>query len=113
MGFSSETDVVGIDNLATQAGYGSGGILEILVKSIKKMTFDDLHYADDLRRRDVMELPNYHHRDDALKVWDATYDYISDMVDLFYFSEQDVNDDYELQDWVSDTFTNGFGKLSN
>ena len=34
-------------------------------------------------KRDVMDLPGYHHRDDCIKLWEATQDYVQDMVDLY------------------------------
>jgi len=94
-------------------GQGSGGIIELVAKAYKNFTYDDLDYVHDLIDRDVFDLPNYHHRDDAIKLWDATYDYIKEMVDLFYLTDADVIEDWELQAWVKDVFTNGFGKMKD
>ena len=42
------------------------------------------------------------------KIWEAIEKYVSSIVDEFYRSEADINDDTELQDWAADIHTNGF-----
>ena len=60
----------------------------------------------------MMELPGYHHRDDCIKIWDVMMEYVKGMVDCFYEDDAAVTGDWELQDWVDDVFTNGFGKMT-
>jgi len=55
----------------------------------------------------------YPYRDDATKIWDATYTWVSGYLDVYYKSDQDVTDDTELAAWaaeLSDTSSNG-GKV--
>ena len=40
------------------------------------------------------------------KIWEAIEKYVSSIVDEFYRSEADINDDTELQDWAADIHTN-------
>ena len=96
---------------AFTVGHGSNGTLELLAKAFREFHFDDLHYSDNLRKRDMLDLPGYHHRDDALMLWDAILDYVTDMMDIFYERDADVVDDWELQGWVQDVSQNGFGMI--
>ena len=74
--------------------------------------YDGMDYKEDLRRRDMMDLPKYYHRDDAVMLWDATLNYVKEMVDAFYISDGDVLNDWELQAWVEDVFNQGFSQLA-
>ena len=103
----------GAGDVSLTTGHGSDGIAQLLGKAYKRYSYEDLHYPDDLARRDMMDLPNFHHRDDAIKLWDATIEYVRDMVEAFYESDTAVQGDWELQAWVEDVFTNGFGKLED
>ena len=88
------------------------GILELLIKTYKEFTYDQMDYKEDLKRRDMMDLPKYWHRDDAVILWDATLNYVKEMVDVFYTSDDDVLKDWELQAWVEDVFNHGYSQLA-
>ena len=51
-------------------------ILFIMTKVYKNMHWDDFDYPADLKNRDVMDLPGYHHRDDCIVLWDAILEYV-------------------------------------
>lgn len=53
-------------------------------------------------------LPGYYYRDDGLKIWQAVEDFVADILNEFYASDEDVKDDTELQNWAKDIYTNGF-----
>ena len=61
----------------------------------------------------MLDLPGFHHRDDALLLWDAILDYVTDMMNLFYERDADVVADWELQGWVKDVSENGFGMIED
>ena len=56
----------GAGDASLTTGFGSNGIKELLAKAYKDMTFDDFHYPNHLKKRDMMDLPGFHHRDDAI-----------------------------------------------
>ncbi|KIG12340.1 Arachidonate 15-lipoxygenase precursor [Enhygromyxa salina] len=47
-------------------------------------------------------LPDFPFRDDTLLLWEAIHRFVEKYVGLYYTSEQDLLDDYELQAWVTE-----------
>nr|XP_061793984.1 polyunsaturated fatty acid 5-lipoxygenase-like isoform X2 [Nerophis lumbriciformis] len=48
------------------------------------------------------ELPSYFYRDDGNKVWEATKSFVSDVIDIYYSSDETVQVDEEIQAFVKD-----------
>nr|XP_061794001.1 polyunsaturated fatty acid 5-lipoxygenase-like isoform X2 [Nerophis lumbriciformis] len=53
------------------------------------------------------ELPTYFYRDDGYKVWEATKSFVSDVVTIYYSSNEKVQRDEEIQAFVKDVRTFG------
>ena len=66
----------GSADVSLTVGHGSDGLKELLAKAYKNMSWEDFDYPADLKRRDVMDLPGYHHRDDCIVLWDAILEYV-------------------------------------
>ena len=81
-------------------GHGSPGIHELIIKCINAMKYEDYDFPSEIEQRGVKNIPNYHFRDDALKIWDAIREYVTSVLAFFYTSDVDVQMDCELQDWV-------------
>ena len=47
-----------------------------MILPLADMSWEDFDYPADLKRRDVMDLPGYHHRDDCIVLWDAILEYV-------------------------------------
>ena len=63
-------------------------------------TFNDLDPINDLRVRgvdDEAHLPNYHYRDDAVRLWTHLHQCVQQILALFYSTDNDVVTDSELQ----------------
>jgi len=90
---------------------GSNGTLDLLKKHFSRMTFEDFDYMKDLEKRGLDKVPNFQHRDDSKKVWNAMEEYVSEFVDFYYPSDKDIQEDYELQDFVKEISENGFVRL--
>ncbi|NWX40024.1 LOXE3 isomerase, partial [Steatornis caripensis] len=124
---------------------GSGvtyeGMLLVVQRGLEKVTYTSLCLPDDIRHRGVAHLPNYHYRDDGLKLWEAIErwdeglgdcglwvpwvlrhlmvtsnhgSFVSGIIAFYYGEDAAVSGDTELQAWVMDIFTNGFlGRVSS
>ena len=103
----------GSADLSLTIGHGSDGVKQLLAKSYQRMDWDFFDYIKDLEKRDMMDLPGYHHRDDCVLLWDAIKNYVENMVKTFYENDLVVIKDWELQDWVKDVYENGFLAISS
>ena len=73
-------------------------------------SFNDSSLPNTLKERGVDNteyLPNYPYRDDALLIWDAIYDWVSNYLKLFYADDGkdstiDTKDNSWLQNWIAD-----------
>ncbi|XP_074663838.1 hydroperoxide isomerase ALOXE3-like [Strix aluco] len=90
------------------------GMLLIVRRGLESVTYTSLCLPDDIRHRGLSHLPNYHYRDDGLKLWEAIASFVGGIVDFYYGEDAAVSGDAELQAWVMDIFTNGFlGRTSS
>ncbi|MFM2431007.1 MAG: hypothetical protein RLZZ511_2220 [Cyanobacteriota bacterium] len=72
--------------------------------------FNQSFLPDVLKRRgldDPAQLPDYPYRDDALLLWAAIGQWVSDYVQLFYQHDADVQADTELQSWLTEIINEG------
>ena len=82
---------------------GAEGALRLCAKAWQSWSFRQYDLRRDLISRGVDDpklLPGYHYRDDALKVWDATADFVGAVILTFDRSDADVLGDFELQSWA-------------
>ncbi|XP_038128776.1 arachidonate 12-lipoxygenase, 12S-type [Cyprinodon tularosa] len=90
---------------------GGDGLLILAQREYKVLTYRSLQPQFDFSDRGVFQLPNYFYRENALMLWEAIHSFVSDMVDLYYRSDQDVQKDPELQAWIRDITEEGFTEL--
>ena len=77
--------------------------MELLQKSFSEFDFDHVfNFPQNIKNRDVEEIPNYHFRDDGLTLWKSIRNYVENVIHIFYESDQDVHEDCELQEWISE-----------
>ncbi|KAF3886949.1 MULTISPECIES: lipoxygenase family protein [Nostocales] len=66
--------------------------------------FSNYALPNNLRLRGVGDrsiLKNFPYRDDGLLVWDALFEYVNRYIDIYYKSSQDIQEDFELQNWLT------------
>jgi arachidonate 15-lipoxygenase len=89
-------------------------ILGIAANAVSTVNYYENRLPNDLKRRGVDDpqlLPNYPYRDDALLIWDAISNWVTDYVHLYYLSDTDVEGDYELQNWVAEVSGRQGGRI--
>lgn len=57
--------------------------------------------------KDTTPLLCYPYRDDAMDLWNAILNWTTDYIAIFYQSDEDVKQDYEIQIWGMETTVNG------
>ena len=89
-------------------GQGSRGIDEVLERSFKSFQFDiDFDFPANITHRGMADFPSYHFREDGLKLWEAIKNYVDDIINIFYLSNEEVLSDWELQEWVGEVYRYG------
>ncbi len=92
-------------------GIGTNGKKELFKRAYTAYSVDWTNIRKSVKARGVDtqdELPGYYYRDDGLKIFDAIESFVTDIVNAFYPSDQDVASDSELQNWANDIHLNGF-----
>uniref|UniRef100_A0A8C5XT42 Arachidonate epidermal lipoxygenase 3 n=1 Tax=Microcebus murinus TaxID=30608 RepID=A0A8C5XT42_MICMU len=87
---------------------GRQGLLYLMSTGLAHFTYTNFCLPDSLRARGVLAIPNYHYRDDGLKIWAAIESFVSEIVGYYYPSEASVQQDSELQAWVGEIFAQAF-----
>ena len=57
-------------------------------------------------------LPDYPYRDDGLLIWSAIHDWVTSYLSLYYYNDQDVVEDIELQGWLQELVADDGGKMT-
>ncbi|XP_051499848.1 hydroperoxide isomerase ALOXE3-like, partial [Apus apus] len=96
------------------SGLSYEGLQLVVRRGLSRVTFRSLCLPDDISDRGVADIPNYHYRDDGLRLWAATQRFVTGIVTFYYHDDAAVQGDSEVQAWVEDIFTNGFlGRTSS
>jgi arachidonate 15-lipoxygenase len=90
--------------------------LQLSVKGAKEFpfSFNRSFLPATLEARGVDDptlLPDYPYRDDALLIWAAIRDWVSDYLNLFYATDADVEQDQELQNWLAELVDRQGGQM--
>ncbi|KAJ7376328.1 hypothetical protein OS493_035471 [Desmophyllum pertusum] len=100
-----------INNFIRNDTADNDGSMQLLNRLYKTFKFGMLSLPEMLNERgvdDPEKLPNFHYRDDALRLWTAVTTFIKEVIAIYYKSNDDVVKDNELQAWVNDIHDNGF-----
>ncbi|XP_067249519.1 polyunsaturated fatty acid 5-lipoxygenase-like isoform X1 [Chanodichthys erythropterus] len=90
----------GVFNKSNSAG--GTAIVEVIQKAMKTLTYKSLCFPEAMKARGVEDLPNYYYRDDGMMVWEAMKSFVSDVVKIYYGSDEKVQEDKEIQAFVKD-----------
>nr|XP_003818095.3 polyunsaturated fatty acid lipoxygenase ALOX15B isoform X4 [Pan paniscus] len=89
-------------------GIGIEGFSELIQRNMKQLNYSLLCLPEDIRTRGVEDIPGYYYRDDGMQIWGAVERFVSEIIGIYYPSDESVQDDRELQAWVREIFSKGF-----
>ncbi|XP_041641068.1 arachidonate 12-lipoxygenase, 12R-type-like [Cheilinus undulatus] len=87
---------------------GGDAMSTFLRRSLSLLTYSSLCIPDDIAERRLEDVPNYYYRDDGLRLWDIIHRFVQGILQFYYKSDAEVQQDSELQKWISDIFEHGF-----
>ncbi|XP_078792601.1 polyunsaturated fatty acid lipoxygenase ALOX15B-like isoform X2 [Oryzias latipes] len=93
--------------LTKNSAAGKDGINTIVQRALQSVTYASLCFPDDIKERDLEDVPNFYYRDDGRKLWDCMHQFVNDILGLYYKNDDLVKNDKELQNWIKETFQHG------
>ncbi|KAL2083609.1 hypothetical protein ACEWY4_021382 [Coilia grayii] len=90
-------------------GTGGGGHVEMVQRAMKTFTYKSLLFPEAIKARgmDGKELPTYFYRDDGYRVWEMVKSFAAEVVNIYYKSDETVQNDEEIQAFVKDVCSFG------
>jgi len=88
----------------------------VAVHGVKTYNFDEAMLPVALKKRGVDDpnlLPDYPYRDDALLVWEAISTWVKNYLSIYYFKDDDLVKDAELQAWVQEIISDNGGRVTS
>ncbi len=101
----------GVDGLLSST-IDNARVLTVL--GLQSYGFNGAMLPEQLKQRGVDDpnlLPVYPYRDDALLVWDAIHQWVSDYLSLYYSRDEDVQADRRLQAWATEAMAFDGGRV--
>ncbi|XP_067223192.1 hydroperoxide isomerase ALOXE3-like [Chanodichthys erythropterus] len=90
------------------AGIGGESLAKLLKRATASLTYSALCLPDNISERGLENVPHYYYRDDGMKLWNIINKFVAAFLSHYYQCDAHVQKDTELQDWISEIFTNGF-----
>ncbi|XP_020489030.2 polyunsaturated fatty acid lipoxygenase ALOX15B [Labrus bergylta] len=111
--FQARASLLAADGVFDKAmGCGLEGLPVLLSRASDRISYQSLCVPDDLTERGVDKLPQSFYAQDALRVWDALHRFVFSWVSVYYSGDDEVQQDSELQHWISDLNAHGFNNHS-
>lgn len=88
--------------------------LKIVTSAYTEWSLDQFALPKEIENRglnDVATLPHYPYRDDGMLVWNAIKNFVSNYLNLYYKTPQDLTGDYELQGWAAELVSQEGGRV--
>lgn len=85
---------------------------QCMANGMTSFNFKESAFPNDIANREV-DNPDlfYPYRDDGILLWNAIQSFVKEYVDLYYKSEADITEDYEIQAWANDISAQDRGRI--
>ncbi|SDY02899.1 lipoxygenase family protein [Nitrosomonas sp. Nm58] len=86
--------------------------IQCMANGMTSFNFRASAFPNDIANREV-DNPDlfYPYRDDGILLWNAIQSFVKEYVDVYYKSEADVTEDYEIQAWANDISVQDRGRI--
>jgi arachidonate 15-lipoxygenase len=86
--------------------------IQCMANGMTSFNFRASAFPNDIANREV-DNPDlfYPYRDDGILLWNAIQSFVKEYVDVYYKSEADVTEDYEIQAWANDISAQDRGRI--
>uniref|UniRef100_A0A3B4EEJ1 Lipoxygenase domain-containing protein n=1 Tax=Pygocentrus nattereri TaxID=42514 RepID=A0A3B4EEJ1_PYGNA len=91
---------------------GIKGMITLMRRATASLTYSSLCLPDNIKERGLENIPHYYYRDDGLKLWNIIHKFVNGVV-AHYYTDRDVQEDSELQTWLTEIVEHGFLKNDN
>ncbi len=79
------------------------GLVAFMGEGMRSFSFKEHAFPNDMKNRHVDNPKlDYPYRDDGQPIWDAVQAFAKEYIELYYHSDEDVLNDYELQAWAAE-----------
>lgn len=98
--------------VATNVGPKIEDTWELVRQAHLAWQFDDNNPDNIFDIRGVADIPDFPFRDDTQLLWHAVNNWVTKYVNIYYPSQADLIDDYELQAWVNELVSPNYAKVA-
>ncbi|XP_016117306.1 arachidonate 5-lipoxygenase-like, partial [Sinocyclocheilus grahami] len=106
--------LIGEDGIFTKVSSINGaGMGKLIQNAMKTLTYKSLCFPEDIKARGMEDVPNYYYRDDGMRIWEAIHCFVSAVVKIYYDSDEAVQKDVEIQEFVKDVACFGMNNSDN
>uniref|UniRef100_W5MSS6 Arachidonate 5-lipoxygenase a n=1 Tax=Lepisosteus oculatus TaxID=7918 RepID=W5MSS6_LEPOC len=95
---------------------GGGGHVQLVQRAMKDFTYQSMIFPEAIKLREMEsqeELPYFFYRDDGMRVWEVVKRFVTDVVNIYYDSDESVQNDEEIQAFVKDVSVFGMQDTEN
>ncbi|KAK7169694.1 hypothetical protein R3I94_000054 [Phoxinus phoxinus] len=84
----------------------ANGMGEVIQSAMDTLTYESLCFPETIEDRGMEDvLLKYYYRDDGMMIWEAIHSFVSAVVEIYYDSDEAVQEDVEIQGFVKDCRT--------
>ncbi|KAL6487828.1 hypothetical protein MHYP_G00044540 [Metynnis hypsauchen] len=98
--------------LFKSSAIGLKGLITFMRRATASLTYSSLCLPDHIKERGLENISHYYYRDDGLKLWNIIHKFVNRVV-AHYYTDHDVQEDSELQTWLTEIVERGFLKNDN
>ncbi|XP_067303819.1 polyunsaturated fatty acid 5-lipoxygenase-like [Pseudorasbora parva] len=78
------------------------GMNKVMQSAMETLTYESLCFPEAIKARGMEDVPKYYYRDDGMKIWETIHCFVTDVVEIYYDSDEAVQKDEEIQEFVKD-----------